>query len=181
MKRAVVFLANGSEEVEAVTPIDYLRRAGVEVVVAGIGERDVIASRGVRMTSDLAVDDLEGDFDCVVVPGGGEGSKAIAQDETAREVIRRHFAEGKLIAAICAAPVVVLGKACGLLEGRNFTCYPGLEKTPYGGKFQELRVVVDGNLITARAAGCAGEFAFAVIKALLGRDAAEKVAAQVLL
>jgi len=181
MKRAVVFLANGSEEVEVVTPIDYLRRAGIEVTVAGIGERDVIGSRSVRMTADLAVDDLEGNFDCVIVPGGGEGSKAIAQDESACDRIRQHFAEGKLTAAICAAPVIVLGKACGLLTGRNFTCYPGLEKTPYGGTFQDSRVVVDGNLITARAAGCAGEFAYSIIKALLGRDAADNVAAQVLL
>ena len=181
MKRAVVFLANGSEEVETVTPVDYLRRAGIDVTVAGIGERDLIGSRGIRMTADLAVDDIEGEFDCVVIPGGGAGSKAIAGDVHAEKLITSHFAAGKLTAAICAAPAVVLGRAYGLLSGRNFTCYPGLEKEDYGGKFQDSRVVVDGNLITARAAGCAGEFAYAIIKALLGRDAADRVAAQVLL
>ena len=181
MKRAIVFLANGSEEVEAVTPVDYLRRAGVEVTVAGIGERDLIGSRGLRMTADLAVDDVEGDYDCVVVPGGGEGSEAIASDKNACELIRRHFAAGGLTAAICAAPVIVLGQACGLLAGRRFTCYPGMEKEAPDGKFVEERVVTDGNLITARGPGCAGEFSHAIIKALLGRDAADTVAAQVLL
>ncbi len=181
MKRALVFVANGSEEVEAVTPIDYLRRAGIEVTAAGIGERDVVGSRGLRMTADLAVYDVEGEFDCVVVPEGGEGSKAIARDEAACGIIRSHFSAGKLVAAICAAPVVVLGKACGLLSGRSFTCYPGLEKDDCGGRFQDARVVADGNLVTARAAGCAGEFSHAIIKALLGRDAADKVAAEVLL
>lgn len=181
MKRAVVFLANGSEEVEALTPVDYLRRAGVEVTVAGIGERDILGAHGIRMTADIAVYDIEETFDCVVVPGGGEGSKAIAQDEDAREIIRRHFAAGKLTAAICAAPVVVLGKSCGILTGRHFTCYPGLEKDDCGGKFRGDRVVTDGNLITARAPGCAGEFAYAIIASLLGRDAADKVAGAVLL
>jgi protein deglycase len=181
MKRAIVFVANGSEEVEAVTPIDYLRRAGIEVTVAGIGERDIQGARGIRMTADLAVYDIEGAFDCVIVPGGGEGSKAIAQDADACELIRSHFAAGKLTAAICAAPVVVLGKACGILAGRNFTCYPGLEKDDCGGKFRSDRVVTDGNLITARAAGCAGEFSYAIIAALMGRGTADKVAGAVLL
>lgn len=180
MKRAIVFVANGTEEVEAITPIDYLRRAGVEVVVAGIGERDLMGAHDIRMTADLAADDAEGPFDLVVVPGG-RGCEAIGKDECARELIVSHFREGRLTASICAAPVQVLGKHCGILAGRRFTCYPGLEKDPYGGIFVAERVVEDGNLITSRAAGCAGEFSAAIVRALLGKTTAEELAATVLL
>lgn len=180
MKRAVVFIANGTEEVEAVTPIDYLRRAGVEVLVAGIGERDLLGARGIRLTADLAADDVEGSFDLVVVPGG-QGCEAIGKDESARNLIIKHFKEGRLTASICAAPVWVLGRHCGILAGRKFTCYPGLESEPCGGFFVPERVVQDGNLITSRAAGCAGEFSVAVIRILLGKAAADEIALQVLL
>lgn len=180
MKRAVVFVANGTEEVEAVTPIDYLRRAGVEVVVAGIGERDLMGAHDIRLTADLAADDTEGTFDLVVVPGG-RGCEAIGEDESARNLITKHFRDGRLTASICAAPVWVLGKHCGILSGRRFTCYPGLEKDTYGGTFTAGRVVEDGNLITSRAAGCAGEFSVALVRALLGKAAAEELASKVLL
>jgi len=180
MKRAIVFIANGTEEVEAITPIDYLRRAGVEVVVAGIGERDLMGAHDIRLTADLAAEDAEGPFDCVVVPGG-RGCEAIGKDDTARDLIAKHFREGRLTASICAAPVWVLGKHCGILEGRRFTCYPGLEKDAYGGTFTAGRVVEDGNLITSRGAGCAGEFSIAIIRALLGKAAADETASKVLL
>ncbi|MCX7023754.1 MAG: DJ-1/PfpI family protein [Spirochaetes bacterium] len=180
-KTACVLVANGCEEVEAVTPIDYLRRAGVEVTVAGVGERDIAGARGVMMTADTVVDELDGDFDCIVIPGGGKGSANIAADPAAKALIIRHFRAGKLIAAICAAPAVVLGQACGLLDGKRFTCFPGLESQVKTGTFSAERVVVDGNLITSRAAGCAGEFAIAVARCLVGKDAADEVARVVLL
>lgn len=182
MKRVCVILANGFEEVEAVTPIDYLRRAGLEVVTAGLGGREIIGGHGMEFTADEALEDIDdGDFDCVVVPGGGGGSKAIAADATATAMIKRLAAKGRLVAAICAAPALVLGKACGLLAGRRFTCYPGLENEVQGGRFETGRVVDDGNIITARAAGCAGEFAVAVIEALAGKAKADEIAKAVLL
>lgn len=182
MKKVCVILADGFEEVEAITPADYLRRAGIEVVVAGIGGREIVGGHGMEFTADAALDDIDDeDFDCVVVPGGGGGSKAIAADQTAVKLIQRLAGKGRLVAAICAAPALVLGEACGMLGGRRFTCYPGMEKHVKGGLFEPSRVVVDGNIITARAAGCAGEFSIAIIHALAGAAKADEVADSVLL
>lgn len=182
MKTACVILADGCEEVEAITPIDYLRRAGISVTVAGIGSREIIGGHGIAIAADSALDDVDGDdFDCVVVPGGGGGSKAIASDPKAIALLQRQASAGKLIAAICAAPALVLGEACGLLEGRRFTCYPGMETHVPEGRFENSRVVDDGNLITARAAGCAGEFSVAIVRALMGGTKADELASSVLL
>jgi 4-methyl-5(b-hydroxyethyl)-thiazole monophosphate biosynthesis len=182
MKTVCVILADGCEEVEAVTPIDYLRRAGATVMVAGVGSREIRGARGIDIAADDVLDDVDdAEYDCVVVPGGGGGAKAIAADETAVAMLRRQSSRGGLIAAICAAPAVVLGQACGLLEGRRFTCYPGMETLVRGGRFEPSRVVVDGDVITARAAGCAGEFSIAIIRALFGAAKADEIAAQVLL
>jgi len=182
MKKTCVILANGFEEVEAVTPIDYLRRAGIEVVVAGLGGREIVGGHGMEFTADAVLDDIDtDDFDCVVVPGGGGGSKAIAADQTAVKLIQRQAGKGRLVAAICAAPALVLGQACGILDGRRFTCYPGMENLVPTGRFEGSRVVVEGNIITARAAGCAGEFAVSIIHALVGEAKAAEVAASVLL
>lgn len=135
-----------------------------------------------EFTTDAALDDIDDDtFDCVVVPGGSGGSKAIAADQTAVKLIQRQAEKGRLVAAICAAPALVLGQACGMLGGRRFTCYPGMENLVSGGRFEASRVVDDGNIITARAAGCAGEFAIAIIRVLAGGAKADEVAASVLL
>lgn len=182
MKKTCVILADGFEEVEAVTPIDYLRRAGIKVVVAGLGGREIVGGHGMEFTADAVLDDIDSeDFDCVLVPGGGGGSKAIAADQTAVKFIKRQAGKGRLVAAICAAPALVLGQACGMLGGRRFTCYPGMENLVPGGRFEASRVVDDGNIITARAAGCAGEFAVAIIRALAGGTKADEVSASVLL
>lgn len=182
MKTVCVILANGCEEVEAITPIDYLRRAGLEVSVAGLGFREISGAHGIKIAADFVLDSIDSqDFDCVVVPGGGGGSKAIAGDQTAIAFIKRHAARGRLLAAICAAPALVLGQACGLLSGRRFTCYPGMENHVPEGRFEESRVVDDGDLITARAAGCAGEFSVAIVRALLGGTKAAELASSVLL
>lgn len=182
MKKACVILANGCEEVEAVTPIDYLRRAGVEVVAAGLDGREAVGSHGLIIGADAALDDIDDEeFDCVVVPGGGGGAQAIADSEVAVAMLKRQAAAGKLIAAICAAPALVLGEACGLLSGRDFTCYPGLEGRVPEGRFEPSRVVVDRDLVTARGPGCAGEFAVAIARVLVGDRKADELAAGVLL
>ncbi|HPE35995.1 MAG TPA: DJ-1/PfpI family protein [Spirochaetales bacterium] len=182
MKRACVLLANGCEEVEAVTPIDYLRRAGVEVVSAGTTGRDILGSRGIALGADAAFDDIDDEtFDCVVVPGGSKGAEALAADADVVAFIQRHAAGGAVIGAICAAPAVVLGQACGLLGGRRFTCYPGLERLAPEGRFQPDRVIIDGRLVSARAAGCAGEFAEALAAVLMGDEAAARLRESVLL
>ena len=181
MKTACVLLAEGFEEVEALTPVDYLRRAGVQVTVIGVTGNEPTGAHGVAVKADHGREALKVDYDCVVVPGGGKGAENIAASVEAVELIKRHAGSGKLVAAICAAPVTVLHEACGLLAGRRFTCYPGLESKVAGAAFVEERVVVDGKLITARAAGCSGEFAYAVTNALAGEEAADLLAEKVLL
>jgi 4-methyl-5(b-hydroxyethyl)-thiazole monophosphate biosynthesis len=180
MKKACVLLADGFEEVEAITPIDYLRRAKVEVTVIGITGKLVSGSHGIKIEAEAGTEALGADYDCVVVPGG-RGVDNLAASPAAVYFIKRHFAAGALVAAICAAPAVVLHGACGILAGKRFTCYPGLEAKVSGASFSEERVVVDGKLITSRGAGTAGEFSAAIIGALAGEAEAAEVAAKVLL
>ena len=105
MKRAVVLLADGFEEVEAITQVDFLRRAGIEVVVAGVTGRDVVGGHDVRVNTDITVDEFGGSFDALVIPGGATGAANIAADEDAMRLVRRAFDESKLVATICASPV----------------------------------------------------------------------------
>jgi 4-methyl-5(b-hydroxyethyl)-thiazole monophosphate biosynthesis len=179
MKRVVVLLADGFEEVEAITQIDYLRRAGMDVTVAGVTGRDVIGGHQIRVNTDVTVDELSGDWDAVVLPGGTEGAENIAADDASVALIRRVGDAGALVAAICAAPAVVLGTH-SLIGDRKFTCYPGFETRVEQGSFCEDRVVVDGNLVTSRGPGTAAEFAFAIIEYLSGAADAEKLRDQTL-
>lgn len=180
MIRVVIFLADGFEEVEAVTPIDYLRRAGVEVTVAGVGTLTPRGSQGICIQAEVSADELEGPFEGVILPGGMPGAENLAKSDIVSMYSETVMKEGGMVAAICAAPAVVLG-AFGLLKGRAFTCYPGFEERIADGEFSDKRVVVDGNLITSRSAGCAGEFAVAIIRALMGERAADDVTRAVLM
>jgi 4-methyl-5(b-hydroxyethyl)-thiazole monophosphate biosynthesis len=190
-KRALVFLADGFEEVEAVTPIDYLRRAGIEVTTASIGSGGscdpVLGAHRVGITADTTLEKLSGqgkadaaDWDAVVLPGGGAGSENLAASAVVGSFVKAMAEEGKLVCAICAAPAVVLAPL-GLLKGRRFTCYPGMEDRVSGAQWTADRVVIDGSLITSRGAGTAGEFAAAIIGKLVSDAEAEKVAGSVLL
>lgn len=185
MKKACVILADGFEEVEALTPVDYLRRAGVEVTTLGVGGRSIRGGHDIVVEADAVLGEGEEgrrrEWDLVVVPGGGGGSRNIAASEEARALISAQFAAGRLLGAICAAPAVVLHGALGILRGRRFTGFPGTEKDVSGATFSAERVVVDGNLITSRAAGCAGEFSRALVSALAGEPAAADLAVKVLL
>ncbi|MFW5884280.1 MAG: DJ-1 family glyoxalase III [bacterium] len=172
MKRAVVLLADGFEEVEAITQVDFLRRAGIDVVVAGVTGRDVVGGHDIRVNTDITVDEFGDSFEALVIPGGATGAANIAADEDAMRLVRRALDEGKLVAAICASPGVVLG-ANGLLGTSTFTCYPGFESVATSGSFVEDRVVVDGKLITSRGPGTAAEFAEAIVTYLVGRSAAD--------
>lgn len=179
MKRALVLLADGFEEVEAITPIDFLRRAGIETTAAGVTGREVTGAHDIRVKADAELADVTGEFDAVVVPGGTGGAERIAASDDAVRLIRSFLAEGKLVAAICAAPGVVLG-AHGLIGDRAFTAYPGFERRATSGRFVEERVVVDGNLITSRGPGTAAEFALAIIEYLAGRPAAQELRSRTL-
>ena len=178
-KKALCFLAEGFEEVEAVTPIDYLRRAGVEVIVAAIGAEKIIrGSHGISIQADTTLAGLEKagqlnteSWDAVFVPGGMPGASNLAACAAAGNFFKAMAGAEKICAAICAAPAVFLAPL-GLLEGKRFTCFPGMEKKVTGGIWLEDKVVVDGNLITSRAAGTAVLFALALIEKLAGKDAA---------
>ena len=187
-KKIIVLLAEGFEEVEAVTPIDYLRRAGIELTVASIGKnRAVKGSHGIQINADATLDSLEegknlaaAAWDGVIVPGGLPGSENLAASAQTREFLSKMGEAGKLICSICAAPARVLAPL-GLLQGKRFTCYPGEEEKVTGALWSEDRVVIDGNIITSRGAGSAGEFACAVIDKLAGAGEGKKIAQKVLM
>jgi len=187
-KKALIFLADGFEEVEAVTPVDYLRRANIKVVMAAIGQNtDVMGSHGICFAADTTLEKMEkqgelnpGGWDCVIIPGGMLGSKNLAACVAVGNFLKKMAGAGKKIAAICAAPAVVLAPL-GLLEGKRFTCYPGMEEGLTSGTWTEDSVAIDGALITSRAAGTAAEFAFALIRILMGDDQENKLRAALLL
>jgi 4-methyl-5(b-hydroxyethyl)-thiazole monophosphate biosynthesis len=181
-KKAVVLLAEGFEEVEAITPVDYLRRAGVEVTTAAVGKSlTVKGARGIQVCADAMLTELSGDtWDAVIVPGGMPGAANLAASEETAALLKDTAAAGKLVCAICASPAVVLSPL-GLLEGKKFTCYPGMEEKVTKGKWTNGQVVTDDAIITSRGAGTAGLFATAIIRALLGESAAKKTADSVLL
>ncbi|MDR1868036.1 MAG: DJ-1/PfpI family protein [Treponema sp.] len=183
MKTAVIFLADGFEEVEACTPIDYLRRAGVSVSTCALGsERTVKGSHGIAIVADTTVDLLApaAQWDAVLLPGGMPGTAHLADSPSVGTFVQAMQSYGKIVAAICAAPALVLAPL-NMLKGKKYTCFPGLEDKVTEAFWSADRVVVDGNLITSRAAGTAGEWAAAIIHALCGAEAAQRISANVLL
>ena len=169
-----LLLADGFEEVEAITPADFLRRAGVDVRLVGIGGGVITGGHGIAVTADTTIDEMSETPEAVIIPGGMPGAENVAASKKALELIRNTFDAGRLVAAICAAPAVVLQKA-GVLAGRKATCYPGFESRFQGCVFSADRVVVDGNLITSRGPGTAAEFAVKLVEALAGAEAASDI------
>ena len=180
MKTAVVILADGFEEIEAVTPIDLLRRAGVKVVVAGLGALSVSGARGVTFGCDVLLAQVPPGWDALILPGGGPGAKNLAASALVKQCIDTTLAGDGWLAAICAAPAVVLGNQ-GYLRGRVFTGYPGSDHDEIGGTYKEDPVVVDGRLVTSRGVGTAPAFALKLVELLVGADKAAEVARSVLL
>lgn len=175
MKRALVILAPGFEEIEAVVPIDLLRRAKIEVVVAGILPGVITGSRKIRIVPDYDLEDvLEEHFDCIILPGGAEGAENLKKDIRIKELLERQILKGGWVAAICAAPGCLIN--FGLFPSNKFTCHPSIKAEIPLSRLEENRsVVVDGNLITGQAAGSAIEFAFEIIRQLIGEEAVKEV------
>jgi len=176
MKRVLVPLAPGFEEIEAITVIDILRRAGVSVTVAGTQAGPIEASRKTRHLPDCTLDEVRAeDFDLLVLPGGQPGATNLRQDPRIRKIIEVLHARHCLLAAICAAPIV-LG-AAGVLDGRTVTGHPSVraELATQAGKVSDARVVVDGPIITSQSAGTAMEFAFKLVELLYGPAQAAEV------
>jgi 4-methyl-5(b-hydroxyethyl)-thiazole monophosphate biosynthesis len=180
MKRALLILSEGFEEMEAVTPLDLLRRAGVEAVAASTGPGLTVAgARGVKVQADRMLDDcLAETFDMLILPGG-PGVDKLRRDARVLELVRRGHAAGIPIAAICAAPVILAD--AGVAGMHTLTSFPAREAElkPVAKAYLQDRVVVDGKLITSRGAGTAEEFALALVAYLQGPAAAETVRTQI--
>jgi len=173
-----LILGAGFEEAEAIVPCDLLRRAGVEVRLAGIGGTDIPGSHGIPVHADCAAEAAElTKADMLILPGGLGGVRSIRGCEPVLRAAREMAQAGKWVAAICAAPTVLA--ELGLLEGRRATCYPGMEPEMRGAVMQNAGVVRDGNFITGRAAGSAFAFGLALVEALCGAETTARIAAQV--
>lgn len=169
MKTALILFADGSEELEAVTVINILRRAGVTVVFAGLHEGSLRGSRGTVLVPDTTLDDvLERDYDMVVLPGGQPGTNNLKADERVLKLVRRMHDAGKYVTAICAAPSVLA--TAGLLDGKRATSFPGA-LDPFPKVMREPQAVVeDGKLITSRGPGTAMDFALTLVERLVGHE-----------
>ncbi len=167
MKRVLILLAPGFEEIEAVTIIDILRRAGVEVTVAGTVEGPIEGSRRVKLLADLSIDRVAGgDYEMIILPGGQPGTNNLAADDRVARILKEAAAKEKYISAICAAPSILA--AAGFLDGKKATSHPSVRERMGGADYSEARVVVDGRWVTSRAPGTAMEFAFALVRLLAG-------------
>jgi len=176
MSKVLVPLADGCEELEAVTIIDLLRRAGIEVVTAGLKPGIVLASRGVRLVPDLTLDEaLQDDYDMVVLPGGMPGASHLKEDARIIELLKKMAAAQKFTAAICAAPMVLA--EAGILDGKQATCYPGSLDARPGVTLSSEAVVQDGKVLTSRGPGTAMDFALALVEALAGAERRQQVEA----
>lgn len=180
--KVLILIADGSEEIEVLTPVDYLRRAGLEVILASVsGSRTVTCSHGVSINADTTLDSfLDGEKtlpDAIVVPGGMPGTVNIASCNAALKLIDEMLKNEKLVCAICAAPALVLSK-CGCLKDHKWTCYPGMQNecTDYAGGYVEDKPFVhDGMLITGRGPGAAEEFSMEIVKSLCGESLWAKI------
>jgi len=174
MPKVVVLLADGFEEIEAIAIIDVLRRAGIEVTVAGLHGGLIESARRVRVAPDTTIDTITvDDFDMIVLPGGQPGSDNLNANARVKSLIQDFHGKGKLTGAICAAPYVLAN--AGVLEGRHVTSYPSFSGKLAGAIYQEKVVVEDGNIMTSRGPGTAVCFALAIVEKLVGKEKATSV------
>jgi len=181
MKKAFVFLATGFEEMEAIGTIDILRRGGVELTTVSItGEQTVLGVHNIPVKADQLF--KESDFttaDILILPGGGPGSQMLNGYTPLKDLIVQHYKQDKLIAAICAAPLVFGG--LGLLEGKKAICYPGVEPQLTGAIITDEPAVKDGNIITGKGPGLVFNFGLLILETLQGKEITDSVASDLLL
>lgn len=180
MPRVVVILADGFEEVEAMSIIDILRRAEIETIIAGLHDGPVASTRKVKVIPDTVIDTMRAaDFDMIVLPGGQPGSDNMNADVRVISLVKEFAQKGKLLGAICAAPIV-LAKA-GVLQGKHVTSFPAYQDHLGGGIYDETSVVMDGNIMTSRGPGTAFSFALAIVERLVSKEKAQKIKAAMLI
>ncbi|HPZ10571.1 MAG TPA: DJ-1/PfpI family protein [Candidatus Eremiobacteraeota bacterium] len=175
MKKVIVPLADGAEEMEAVIIIDTLRRASWEVIVAGLKEGPVTASRGVKIFPDTTIDRLNiKDFDMIVLPGGGAGTENLRKNERVLEIVREFYQKRKIVAAVCAGPLVL--QSAGILKGHKVTCHPAVKDQLTEAERLEEKVVIDRNIITSQGPGTSFLFALSIIELIEGKEKADSLA-----
>lgn len=174
MQKILIPLAKGFEEIEAVTNIDVLRRAGFNVVTAGIGSKNIKGDHGIEIETDLEIKEVQKEeITDVVLPGGMPGAANIRDSSELLKIIRDVNDRGGLCAAICAAPMVL--EAADILEGKNATSYPGFDDQMKSANYKTNRVVKDGNIITGRGPGVALEFALEIVEYLDDKNTADEL------
>ncbi|MDE6029047.1 MAG: DJ-1/PfpI family protein [Clostridiales bacterium] len=176
MSKVYAMIADGTEEVECLTVVDLLRRAGVDTVLVSVGGKQIVGSHKVKIQADATVDETDlTDADLIFLPGGMPGSEHLAACDPLMSAIDKQIKSGKRVAAICAAPAVVLC-ANGYLRGKKATCYPDFAAECIGAYMNiKARVVTDGNITTARGLGCAVDLGLELIRLLVGDGVADKV------
>ena len=169
------FLADGFEEIEALCPVDIMRRAGLSVTTVGIGKRDITGSHGITVTADIADNELQfADIDLIFLPGGMPGTKNLDASDTVHTAIDLAIEQNAYIAAICAAPMI-LGKR-RLLQGKSAVCYPSFEEYLIGADVpDDKKIVNDGKIITAKGMGVAYELGLEIVSLLCGGETADKL------
>lgn len=169
------FLADGFEEMEALCPVDILRRGGCETVTVGVGEEIIVGSHGISVCTDITdgETELNDKVEMIILPGGMPGTLNLEKNLNVQRAIDYCIQNNKYIGAICAAPSILGHK--GLLKGREAICFPGFEEQLDCGRVSENYVCKDGNIITAKGAGVAQEFGLKLLEALRGEEAAVKL------
>ncbi|OHD55249.1 MAG: thiamine biosynthesis protein ThiJ [Spirochaetes bacterium GWF1_51_8] len=174
MPKVIVPLAEGFEEIEAVTIIDILRRAKIEVAVAGLKFGATAGSHGIAVTPDVRIEDVNSaEYDMIVLPGGQPGTKNLKGSHSVLSLVKEFYAKGKLVGAICAAPTVL--HEAGILKDKKATSFPGYEPEMPDANYVSETVVWDGNIVTSRGPGTAAAFALSIVAKLGVRAEAEKL------
>jgi protein deglycase len=180
MKKICIPLADGFEEIEAVTLIDVLRRAGFSVKTCGLNGLLVRGSHDIAVTADIPIDQaLEGAWDLIVMPGGMPGATNLRDDERVGKLLEKTAKAGGYVGAICAAPIALAH--FGFLKGKKATSYPGFGEQMPGAEYRNERIVFDGKVLTSRAPGTAMEFALAITELLAGIEKADELRKQMLI
>jgi len=175
MKKIFIHLADGFEEVEAITPVDVLRRAGCEVVIVSVtGKKEVRGAHGITVLADRLFEESDYEYaDMILLPGGQPGSDNLNRHEGLKKQIIVFHEQDKMIAAICAAPLV-LGSA-GVLKGKKATCFPGVEPKLTGATCTGNPVEIDGNITTGKGPGVAMKFSLSLVESLVGKSKADEL------
>ena len=188
MIKAAVFFADGFEDIEALSPVDYMRRAGIEVITVGVkgvpfNETMIVtSSHKVPMIMDMTLTDFLAEYnenlpDCVCCPGGGLGAENLSKNSELLTFLEKCNKAGKLVSAICASPAVVLGKT-DILKGKKWTCYPDMQdnaKSEYLDGYSNQVFITDGNLVTSRGPGASEQFAMELVRILAGQAVHDKI------